>query len=250
MKIKVSKVSVPQLSGFVKKMLLMDTSVYLNVNSEKVWSDVYLPTKDVVKSFSLPCGEIFEFDKKLEGTIKFSFFSGAKLLSCLNYFDPHNLSAEISVFKDEDSDEDVYFAEKLILKDNQLKIEIYCQDISYGFTSMTPAQVERAYDLSTNKFSFQLSSENLSKIGSFATLDKSELFSIYSDKSGVHLKTETLDFIIDDHYNKDEDEFQLFKSFLSRVDKETYDVDVCSNKIILTSTQSETKIAINLAITA
>ena len=73
MKIKVSKVSVPQLSGFVKKMLLMDTSVYLNVNSEKVWSDVYLPTKDVVKSFSLPCGEIFEFDKKFDDFIKASF---------------------------------------------------------------------------------------------------------------------------------------------------------------------------------
>jgi hypothetical protein len=31
-----------------------------------------------------------------------SFHSGQKLLNCLGYFDPHNLTAEISAFKDED----------------------------------------------------------------------------------------------------------------------------------------------------
>jgi hypothetical protein len=50
MQIQVKKISVPHLTSLIRKMLLMDTSVYLNVNNDRIWSDVYTPTKDVVKS--------------------------------------------------------------------------------------------------------------------------------------------------------------------------------------------------------
>jgi hypothetical protein len=247
MKIQVKKVSVPHLSSLIRRMLLMDTSVYLNVDSERIWSDVYTPTKDVVKSISLPIDNVLQFDKPLTETIKLSFFSGQRLLACLGYFDPHNLSAEINVFKDED--DGILYAEKIIFKDNQLKIELHCQDISLGFTSMTSEQVKRAFDLSTKNYEFKLSSENFSKVLSLQTLDKSELFTIYSDKSGVHIKSDSFDIIIDDNYKKVEEPRSIFKSFLQRIDKETYTVTVCENKMILVSDESNTNVALNLAIT-
>jgi hypothetical protein len=247
MKIQVKKISVPHLTSLVKRMLLMDTSVYLNVNSERIWSDVYTPTKDVVKSIWLPATEVFQFEKPLDDTIKLSFFSGQKFLSCLGYFDPHHLSAEISTFKDDD--DDILYAEKIILKDNQLKIEIHCQDISLGFTSMTSDQVKRAFDLSSKVYEFKLSSDTLSKVSALQTLDKGELFELYSDKAGVHFKSESFDLVIDDNYKKAESKSSIFKSFLQRIDKETYKVIMCENKMILASEESNTMVALNLAIT-
>jgi hypothetical protein len=247
MKIQVKKISVPHLTSLIRRMLLMDTSVYLNVDSERIWSDVYTPTKDVVKSVHLPVNDVLQFEKPLSESIKLSFFSGQRLLTCLGYFDPHNLSAEINVFKDED--DGILYAEKIIFKDNQLKIELHCQDISLGFTSMTPEQVKRAFDLSTKSYGFKLSSENFSKVLSLQTLDKSELFTIYSDKSGVHIKSDSFDIIIDDNYKKVEEPSSIFKSFLQRIDKETYSVTVCGNKMILISDESNTNVALNLAIT-
>jgi hypothetical protein len=247
MKIKIKKVSVPHLTSLARRMLLMDTSIYLNVDNEKVWSNVYTPTKDVVKSNWLPVNEVFQFEKPLEETVKISFFSGSRLLNCLSYFNPHNLSAEITAFKDED--DGVIYAEKITLIDNQLKIDLHCQDISLGFTSMTSDQVSRAFDLSTKNFEFKLSTEVLTKITALLPLDKSELFTIYSDSQGVHAKSESFDLIIDDNYTEEKAPCKVFKSFLQKVDKETYNISVCENKMVFVSEDSNTMAALNLAIT-
>lgn len=246
MKVKINKVSVPHLSNLIKKMLLMDSSLYINIDSNRVWSSVYVPTKDVVKSFGIPVSEVFQFEKPLTETVKLSFFSGQRLLTCIGFFDPHHLSFEISTFEDDG----VYYADKVILRDQKLKIEIHCQDISLGFTSMTDDQVKRAFDESTKITGFQLSKEDFIKIASLMTLDKSELFQIVSDTDGIHVKTDAFDIVIDDSITSDERTSKsTFKAFLEKVDKETYDVVVCENKLILKSQETATLIALNLAIT-
>jgi hypothetical protein len=130
---------------------------------------VYTPTKDVVKSFSLPSKDVFSFDKELDKPIKLSFFSGSKLLNCLSHFDPHHLSADISYFEDES--EGTFYADKITFKDQKLKIDVYCQDISLGFTSMTDDQVKRAFDRSSEEFAFSISREDLNKVNSLMTME-------------------------------------------------------------------------------
>ena len=246
MKVKINKVSVPHLSNLIKKMLLMDSSLYINVDENRVWSSVYVPTKDVVKSFGIPVSDVFTFDKPINNTIKLSFFSGSRLLNCIGHFDPHHLSMEISTFEDDG----VYYADKITLRDQKLKIELHCQDISLGFTSMTDDQVKRAFDESTEVFKFQFSREDFTKVGSLLSLDKSELFEIIGDVDGVHIKTDAFDIVIDDSQREDSKIVKsTFKSFLEKVDKETYDVVVCENKLIFKSQETSTLIALNLAIT-
>ena len=165
MKVKIKNVKVANFSALIKRMLLMDTSLYININKDRVWSSVYVPTKDVVKSYGIETKQVFDFESDLEDTVKLSFFSGSRLLTCIGYFDPHHLSMDISTFKDDDGS---YYADKIVLKDQKLKIEIHCQDISLGFTSMTDEQVTRAFDKSTALLNFQLSREDLSKVSRFA----------------------------------------------------------------------------------
>jgi hypothetical protein len=248
MKVKVTKVNVANLNALIKKMLLMDTSLYINIGKGRVWSSVYTPTKDVVKSFSLPTDDVFTFEKPVEDIIKLSFFSGSRLANCIGHFDPHHLSMEISTFKDED--EGVLYADKIVLRDQKLKIEIHCQDTSLGFTSMTDEQMQRAFDKSTELFSFQFSREDFTKVTSLFTLDKKELLEITGESDGVHIKTDAFDIIIDDNkYINEIVSKSTFKVFFDRVDKETYDVSICENKLILASQESQTIIALNLAIT-
>jgi hypothetical protein len=247
MKVKIKKVSVPHFSGLIKKMLLMDSSLYININSERVWSSVYTPTKDVVKNYSLNTQDVFQFDDSINETIKLSFFSGQRLLNCIGFFDPHHLSMELSTFKDED--EGVYYADKVVLRDQKLKIDIFCQDISLGFTSMTDDQVKRAFDESTSIFQFQFGKDDFSKISSLFTMDKSELFQISGESDGVHIKTDAFDIVVDDNQSLSGIQKQTFKSFFDKLDKENYNIHVCENKLILKSQESETLIALNLAIT-
>lgn len=247
MKVKVTKVNVAHLNGLIKKMLLMDTSLYINVNQDLVWSSVYTPTKDVVKSFSIPTSEVFTFEKPIEDTIKMSFFSGSRLQNCIGHFDPHHLEMEISTFKDDD--EGVYYADKIVLRDQKLKIEIHCQDISLGFTSMTEEQVGRAFDTSSEIFKFEYSREDFTKVSSLFTLDKSELLQIASESDGIHIRTDAFDIVVDDRQKGDGTVKSTFKAFFDRVDKETYTVIACENKLILISQESQMRIALNLAIT-
>lgn len=247
MKITAKKVSAPYLSAIIKKMLLMDSSVYINIDQDRVYSNVYTPTKDVVKSFSLPATEVFEFEKPLDKTIKMSFFSGSRLLNCISYFDAHKLQAEISYFEDED--EGVYYADKITFKDQKLKIDVHCQDISLGFTSMTDEQTTRAFDKSTEEFQFSISREDLGKVTSLLAMDKGELLRIYGDAEGVHIKTDAFDIVVDDTKKVNTESKSTFKTFFDRIDKETYSISVCSNKIVLFSQETATNAAINLAIT-
>ena len=247
MKITAKKISAPYLSAIIKKMLLMDSSIYINIDKDRVYSNVYTPTKDVVKSFSLPINDVFEFDKPLDKTIKLSFFSGSKLLNCISYFDPHKLQADISYF--EDKDEGVYYAEKITLKDQKLKIDVFCQDISLGFTSMTEDQTKQAFSIANEEFQFAISREDLTKVVSLLSMDKGELVKIYGDSEGIHFKTDAFDIIVDDTKKISTDVKSTFKVFFDRIDKETYNVSVCENKIVLFSQETETNSAMNLAIT-
>lgn len=246
MKYHVKKIDLVNFVSLIKRVSSMDTSVYLNINDKSIWSSVYTPTRDVVKSVTMKVDSVMEFDKAPKETIKLSFFSGSKLLQSLGYFDKNQISAEIETFEEEGS----VYAEKIVLKDNTLKITINCQDISLGFTSMTDNQIKTVFDESTKDYDFKLSSENLGKISSLISLDKNDYLTIYSDEDGTHAKCDSFDIILDDKAASDKKtkDSVFFKTHLSKMDKETYDVVVCDQKILFYSTESDTKLATNLVI--
>ena len=115
---------------------------------------------------------------------------------------------------------------------------------------MTEDQVKRAFDESTALFDFQFSREDFTKVTSLFSFDKSELFQIVGDADGIHIKTDAFDIVVDDTKRTEEKTTKSsFKSFLDKVDKETYTISVCESKLIMKSQESSTLIALNLAIT-
>lgn len=246
MHLTISKIHQGPLSTMVKKLLLMDSAIYLNLTGDRLYSNSYIPSKDVAKITQVPTSEVFEFENDEIPNVKISFFAGQKLIDCLKYFDPHQLCGELHYYEDGGD----FYAEKLVINDQSLQITLHCADVALGFTTMSDIQVDAAFGTDGEVFNFHLSNELLIKLNNLITLDKNELFKIYSDKSGVHIAGDTYDIVVDDSNESDHPEINLFKSFFSRIDKESYEISVCQNKLVLDSVDSSTKIALNLAIKA
>ena len=246
MHIKITKIHTGPLTAMVKKLLLMDSAVYLNLSKDTLYSNSFIPSKDVAKITQVPTSEVFEFESMDVPLIKMSFFAGQKLIDCLKYFDPHNLQGELHYYQDGEE----YFAEKFVIQDHSLEITLHCADVSLGFTTMSDTQISAAFGDDGAMYNFHLSQELLTKLGNLITLDKNELFKIYSDEAGVHIAGDTYDLVVDDTKEAHHPEINLFKSFFSRIDKESYEIAVCQNKLVMDSQDSSTKIALNLAIKA
>jgi hypothetical protein len=246
MHLTITKIHTGQLTNIVKKLLLMDSAVYLNLTGDRLYSNSFIPSKDVAKITQVPTSEVFEFENNEVPLIKMSFFAGQKLIDCLKYFDPHNLKGELHYYQDGEE----FFAEKLVIMDHSLEITLHCADISLGFTTMSDTQIGAAFGNDGEVYNFHLSQELLNKLNNLITLDKNELFKIYSDEAGVHIAGDTYDLVVDDTVESHHPEINLFKSFFSRIDKESYAISVCQNKLVMDSSDSSTKIALNLAIKA
>ena len=54
MQLEITKINPGPLTNTVKKLLLMDQSVYLNLTDDTIFSNSYLPTKDVAKIVITP----------------------------------------------------------------------------------------------------------------------------------------------------------------------------------------------------
>ena len=247
MKAKLNRIKGVNLTTLIKKMLLMDNQVYLTATDDELLSSVYLvATKDVVKTTKVKLSEIFVFDKPLDKSLRLPFFDGAKVINALQYFNMTELHGEIS-YIELDGD---YHAETLIIKDNSLKIKLSCQDPDLGFISMTTDQLETVFSDKAKKYGFDLPEIDLQKIVNLNGMDKSELFSIYGDADGIHASGTNYDYIIDDTVKGTFEKVSLHKKMLARIDKESYSIQVCTgeqNKVLLTSKNSNTSIALNLA---
>ena len=242
----IKKINAENLKTLVRKFLLMDTSIFLNITKDSVFSNSYLPTKDVVKVAKYKLEDIFEIDDDISNIIKISIHTGSVLIDDLKFFDLNKLTGKIEYYQDGND----CIAEKIIMEDGKQKIIIHCADPEeIGFISMTDDQVKKAFDTSSLVYKFDLSIDELSTIIALNARKKSqELFEIYSDSNGVHACDNDYDRIIDAGYTTDTDKIMMFKHFLNRVDKENYICMICKNKVILKSKDTNTIIGLNLAI--
>lgn len=245
-KIKIKRISVSNLSNMIKKMSSMTTEAYLNIGSEQFSSSVYTPTRDVVKYISFPLNDVMEPDKPIEQEIKLSFFNASRVISALSHFDPHLLQAEIHTF----IEDGVCYASKINLKDKKLRIELECQDMSFGFTSMTDDQLGRAFNEATKITEFELTKEMMTDAMSLLKDESGEMMTIEIDELGVHFKGQKFDLIVDDNIVSNEVISKTtFKTFLDKLDKENYKVVVCEFKLLFYSNDTNTKMMLNTAVT-
>lgn len=246
--LQINKIDALELQSFVKKLLSIDKFIFMKVSNEKTVSSVFLPQRDAVKLVSVDTKDLFEAAEEIDKTIKVSFFNGTKVIEALSHF---NGEIKGTIVYQDYGDE--YIATDFIVYDDDLKINLFCSDPSLSFMEMSKDEISRAFSTASSLFSYELLTVNADKIKSLFNLDKeNELYTLYADEKGVHVKGDNYDQLLTARYTSNSDDelkVKVYKKYLPLLDKENYEMTVCNNKIVFKSLDTDTLLTIAVAIT-
>jgi hypothetical protein len=249
MQLKLNRVDVNSLTSFISKLTSIDKFIYLKVKDDSLISSVYLPERDAVKLQEVPVDEIFSFDKKPSSNLKISFFNGIKVIEALKNFSNTD-SDEITGIIEFAEIEDDYIATSLKISSPDLTLTLACSDPTLGFMDLTSDQIKAVFSKKDVMFDFDLEPFMLSKISSLFNLDKdSDTFKIQYIDDSVRVKGDSYDAKItqtDKSSVESGAEVLLYKKYFSLIDKESYVVSVCPNKLIFKSKDSNTLLTVSV----
>jgi hypothetical protein len=251
--VKIKKINVEVFRDFIKKLVSIDQFIFIKMDDKSVSSSVYFPQRDAVKKTVSDINDLFELEKDLGLTLKVSFFDGNKVISALNQFSEDFISGKIVYTKIADE----YIASDFVLFNKTLKINLFCSDPSLNFMDMTADESKRAFGISESMFKFKLDVDKQSTINSLFKIDKDhDFFYLSTEAEGtennVILKGDNYQSILtsdvtllDDSGNS---KVQVYKKYMALLDKELYTVNVCPNKIVFQSEETNSVLTIAVCI--
>jgi len=85
MKLQIDRIDQHALTGFINRVKLIDSFVYMKIKDGQIHSAVYLPQRDAVKSHTVNCDKIFQISEfpDTDKEMKVAFFEGAKVIDAL-----------------------------------------------------------------------------------------------------------------------------------------------------------------------
>jgi len=248
MELKIKEIKVDEFKHFVKKLLAIDKYVFIKMNNKTINSTVYLPQKDAVKLVSFEVPDVFELEQPLDDMLRISFYEGPKIIESLSYFDK-NVQGKIT-YSQMDGEEG-YFASDFMIYDKKLSIKLSCADPALTFIDMPKDDIKRAFNRDNAVFKFKLRIDDLSKMISLFKLDKAEkdTFKLKFKDKVINLVGNNYDTILSERGETLDDELNevtVYKKYIPLLDKENYEVEICTNKIFLRSLDTNTLLTIAL----
>jgi hypothetical protein len=249
MEIKITRLDVNAFVQFVSKLTSIDKVVYLKINGESLISSVYLPERDAVKLQEIALDEIMSFKKGPEKNLKISFFNGSKVIEALRNFNNTDISEITGTIECAEFDGELV-ATYVKVESPDLSLKLNCTDPVLGFMDMTNDQIKVVFGKTDLLFDFDLETFMQTKINSLFNLDKdTDTFKIVYENDGVRVKGESYDAKItqtDRSSVESGTEVMLYKKYFNLLDKESYVVSVCSNKLIFKSKDSNTLLTVSV----
>lgn len=239
-----------EFKAFVKKLLAVDKFLFIKITDKAVTSSVYLPLKDAVKVVSIPFGSVFTFEGNIpDKPIKISFFNGSKILDALSYF-----KGDITtVMKCGLSDDGLsYVVDDFKAFDDNLNIKFFIGDPRISFMEMSREEIAKAFNIDYGVYRFTLSANDVSEISSIFKLDdkdatsesKTFKFKIKGKDNTLYMSGLNYEYKLKDKVEIiDADslkEVYIYRKYIPLLDKESYEVVVCVNKVFMKSNESST----------
>mgnify|MGYP003654372316 CR=1 FL=1 len=226
MKLQIDRIDQHALTGFINRVKLIDSFVYMKIKDGQITSAVYLPQRDAVKSHAVECDKIFQIsewpDTDLE--MKVAFFEGAKVIEAIKHFDADAINDE-------------------------LEIKLSCSEPSLGFKDLTPEQQAVIFAIDDTKFSFNMDTHTIGKVKNLFGLDKEETFSVKANGTGVSVSGKSFNATINPESNG-AGEVTVYKKYLNLLDREEQKVHISDGKIVFQSTESQTLLTVSTCQTA
>ena len=249
MEIKLTRIDVDALTSFISKLTSIDKFIYLKIKGDSLVSSVYLPEKDAVKIQEVPVDEIFSFESQPESDLKISFFNGSKVSEALRNFNG-TAADELSAVIECAEMEGELVATNLKVSSPDLTLSLVCSDPTLGFMDLTADQIKAIFSKKDLMFDFDLEPFMLSKITTLFSLDKdSDTFKIVYTNDAVRIKGDSYDAKITTTEKSSVEtgtEVMLYKKYFNLLDKESYVVSVCPNKLVFKSKDSNTLLTVSV----
>ena len=247
MKLQIDRIDQHALTGFINRVKLIDSFVYMKIKDGQIKSAVYLPQRDAVKSHSVSCDQIFQIsewpDTDLE--MKVAFFEGAKVIDAIKHFESDAIKGELEFIEQEGE----LIASSLRMFNDELEITLSCSEPSLGFKDLTPEQQNAIFAVDNTQFSFNIDTHTINKVKNLFGLDKDETFSVQANGKGVSVNGKSFNAVINPQSNG-EGAVTVYKKYLNLLDREEQTVHVTDSKIVFQSTESETLLTVSTCQTA
>lgn len=249
MKIRVTSTS--NLISFLKKIKVVDKSVLLELNSEKLFCKVHTPDKSVMKYSSVDVDQVFDEVPDLDSScdrIKIGLIDVTKLMDCFKHFRPEediHLDLEVSEVDGE------CVATQLQVISNSLQIKIRCADLSL-LSYVEDNILSMVHSKENPNSKFKIYSSDFSSVMSLCGMESNseELLVYRVDSEKVRINGDSFNYKLnigsDEIDVQDEVESSIYKSHLNYVDSETCECYLHDNRIIFFSEQSETSTAVGI----
>lgn len=171
---KVKECNKNMLQTIIKQMVIVDKYINLRICETFTDSSSYLPAKDVVKYMKVDNEKLFTNQYDLDKPIRMSFILGSKLLILLSQFENEE-TIDIDVVYDSETEEDEYYALKVIITGDSLSITEVCADKRFDSMCILPINdkiMQNLLDDSDCNLCFLISKDDIRTIKSLGNIDR------------------------------------------------------------------------------
>lgn len=250
MKIRVT--STTNLIAFLKKLKVVDKSVLLELNEDKLFCKVATPDKSVFKYAAVENEKIFEKIESLPSNksdrIKIGIMDVTRFMDCFRHFKPEeDIFLELNV---QDVDGESAATEVKVLSDS-LSIKIKCADLSL-LSYIGDAILGVVHSKEDPDATFKIYNSDFIAIDSLCGLEtnQQELLRFEISENEVISSGDSFRYKLNigrsDIDVTSNLKTLIYKSKMNFLDSESYTVYVHDDRLVLVSDHSETSAAISL----
>jgi hypothetical protein len=244
--------STSNLIAFLKKLKVVDRSVLLELQEDRLFSKVHTPDKSVMKYASISNTHIFDtienWDEVKSDRVKIGIMDVARLMDCFKHF-----RAEEDIFlnvKVQEVDSETVATEVEVYS-TSLSIKIKCADLSL-LSYVDDNVLSMVHSKEEQDGKFKIYNSDFSSIVSLCGMETNsqELLNFELKKEQVIAAGESFRYKLNigsSDIEVDSDmKCSIYKSQLNFVDAESYTCYVHDNRMVFFSDQSETSTAVGL----
>jgi len=225
-------------ADFLKRFSSIDNALLLEFSKDTLKAKTHTPERSVVKSSEISLDDIFS-EHNIEEDFKVGIFNIDTLQKSFKYFAGSDFTFQIKLEKNQND----WVGTQIVIFNNSLDISFACATLSL-FSYISDTIMEKITSTEDYKASFLLQKQQQTKINSLFSIDAdySKLtFEIKNKKvyaKGKNFKLELLDT------NDDDTSLSVFKMHYLFLDNETCEIYIMDDKLVLKSSESETKLII------
>jgi len=235
------------LIDFLKKIKLIDKSVILELEKNTLFAKIKTQDKSVLKYVGIDTSDIL--DGEVQDTrIKLGIMEINKIIDVFKYFGPEEetfMEIKAQLVDDE------HLATGFRMYSGTININFRCGDISL-FSYIDDSVQQAIHSIKDSIITFPVSKEAFNKISSLSTIENNseELLNFDVHKDGITIRANAFQYHLVkgrkvDGYTKDET-FTIYKNQFNYVDQENSIFSAQENRIVVISSDSDSKIAIGL----